>query len=75
LPPNVPNKEFSGSHTAIGTHSRFIRQFLGYAQRERLARTLFYDFPVIRLHEMPFGRERPLRWKRPLYFDGQSLAS
>ena len=44
---NVPRKEFSGSHTAIGTHSRFTRQFLGYAQRERLARTLFYDFPVI----------------------------
>jgi len=34
------------THTAIGTHSRFTRQFLGYSQRERLARTLFYDFPV-----------------------------
>ena len=31
----------------IGTHSRFTRQVLGYAQREGLARTLFYDFPVI----------------------------
>ena len=39
-------RSLSGSHTAIGTHSRFTRQFLGYAQRERLARTLFYDFPV-----------------------------
>jgi hypothetical protein len=34
------------THTTIGTHSRFTRQFLGYAQRGRLARTLFYDFPV-----------------------------
>jgi hypothetical protein len=32
--------------TTIGTHSRFTRQFLGYAQREQMARTLFYDFPV-----------------------------
>jgi hypothetical protein len=46
LPPNLPNEEFSGSHTAIGTHSRFTRQFLEYAQRKQLARTLFYDFPV-----------------------------
>jgi hypothetical protein len=35
------------AHTAIGTHSRFTRQFLGYSQTKRLARTLFYDFPVI----------------------------
>jgi hypothetical protein len=39
-------QESFGSHTAIGTHSRFTRQLLGYAQRDRLARTLFYDFPV-----------------------------
>ena len=31
----------------IGTHSRFTRQLLEYAESERLARTLFYDFPVI----------------------------
>jgi hypothetical protein len=32
--------------TTIGTHSRFTRHLLGYAQRAKLARTLFYDFPV-----------------------------
>jgi hypothetical protein len=42
-----PTRNVSGNHTVIGTHSRFTRQFLGYAQRERLARTHFYDFPVI----------------------------
>ena len=39
---------FLATLTEIGTHSRFTRQFLGYAQREQLARTLFYDFPVTR---------------------------
>jgi hypothetical protein len=73
---NVPNEEFSGSHTAIGTHSRFTRQFLGYAQRERLARTLFYDFPVTPLNEMLFGTERAASMEAALsVFDGQSLAS
>jgi hypothetical protein len=37
---------FLATPTTIGTHSRFTRQVLGYAQREQLARTLFYDFPV-----------------------------
>jgi hypothetical protein len=41
-----PTGNFLATHTAIGTHSRFTRQFLGYAQRERLARALFYDFLV-----------------------------
>jgi hypothetical protein len=74
LPPNLPNKEFSGSHTAIGTHSRFTRQFLGYAQRERLARTLFYDFPVI--PDIRCFLEQKGRFGGSgLCFDGQSLAS
>jgi len=34
------------TYTAIGTHSRFTRQVLEYAQKRQLARTLFYDFPV-----------------------------
>jgi hypothetical protein len=41
-----PTGDVLATPTAIGTHSRFTRQFLGYAQRERLARALFYDFPV-----------------------------
>ncbi len=37
---------FNYGYTVIGTHSRFTRQFLAYAQRGLLARNLFYDFPV-----------------------------
>jgi hypothetical protein len=37
---------FNYGYTVIGTHSRFTRQFLAYAQRRFLARDLFYDFPV-----------------------------
>jgi hypothetical protein len=73
LPKCTQQETFLATYTAIGTHSRFTRQFLGYAQRERLARTLFYDFPVtpdMRCfldHKGRFVRqERPLRWKRPL---------
>src|SRR5271170_2923054 len=44
-----PTGNVLATHTAIGTHSRFTRQFLGYAQREHLARALFYDFPVTAL--------------------------
>jgi hypothetical protein len=41
-----PTGNFLATHTAIGTHSRFTRQLLRYAQREQLASALFYDFPV-----------------------------
>jgi hypothetical protein len=70
---------FLATHTAIGTHSRFTRQFLGYAQREQLARALFYDFPVTLSDGRIFGKKGRLVeaafLKRPLSFDGQSLAS
>jgi hypothetical protein len=41
-----PTGDFLATPTAIGTHSRFTRQVLRYAQTGRFARTLFYDFPV-----------------------------
>jgi len=40
--------------TAIGTHSRFTRQVLEYAQKRQLARTLFYDFPVTHIYVSNF---------------------
>jgi hypothetical protein len=49
---------FLATHTAIGTHSRFTRQFLGYAQREDLARALFYDFPVTLFWRGEFGGKK-----------------
>jgi hypothetical protein len=60
-------------HTAIGTHSRFTRQFLGYAEMDRLARALFYDFPVI-LFFLGGTRRTASKGSGPA-FDGQSLAS
>jgi len=37
---------FNYGHTVIGTHSRFTRQLLAYAQIGFLARDLFYDFLI-----------------------------
>jgi hypothetical protein len=61
--------------TAIGTHSRFTRQVLGYAQREQLARTLFYDFPVTPLMGGICDERNRFLGSGLYVFDGQSLAS
>jgi hypothetical protein len=59
----------------IGTHSRFTRQLLGYAERALLARVLFYYFQVRGLVGGVERQKEPLLRAAASVPDGQSLAS
>ena len=75
LPPNIPDKEFFWQPHSDRHPQPVHEAFLGYAQRERLARTLFYDFPVTPTSEMHSGHKAPLYLRQgPLLLTGRAAS-